>query len=465
MTTVPAKYTTAYYEPGRNKPCVCGSGLKFKKCCRGKYSSNSSEQFKNAFNCGDYEEALLRARNHFTWYALSHKAHTPFLREDNREAGEYLLHIDIEALSEILENLHICYYRLERSNEFIDVVERVKNVISDERWNAKIAYTIGLWHLVDNEDEESAYTSLKSIDIKICQDPDILSLYIQVCQDDISLSDSLSIIDRIISNNRKESVKLQYRVLKAIKYYLVCQQSEADTIFEEAISKFSKLPDEKKSPYGKMQFAYALETYGKATNSQDILKQGRETVLELISEFDEELYTLSYKAKLYSLLGDFEEGLGKHQDAISAYLFSLDQSPSEIAKVFLARSLCNNGEHNKARTLLETISESNLDAPGKFDLAISWAIVSSSTLSVADINNAKERLKKIKTNDPAFIQLRDQWIIDLLETKPKSQQGRIGKLIKSLNKYVILNPNLFGFGINLNRIIDDIEDENRNPEG
>jgi SEC-C motif-containing protein len=58
MTTVPSKFTPAYYEPGRNKSCVCGSGMKFKKCCAGTYSSEAYELFKDAFNKGDYEAAL-----------------------------------------------------------------------------------------------------------------------------------------------------------------------------------------------------------------------------------------------------------------------------------------------------------------------------------------------------------------------------------------------------------------------
>lgn len=465
MTTTPAKFTTAYHEPGRNKPCICGSGLKFEKCCAGVYSSRASKLFRNAFNVGDYKDALVHARNHFTWYALSHKAHTIPLLEANRNAGENLLRIDIEALAELLDNLHLCYYRLGRSDEFLDVIERVRNVVLDRRWDAKIAYTRGLWYLVDKHDKDVAFTALQSIDLQTCHDPDILSLYLQVCPTGLTFTESIEIIDRILTNTRKESVRLQYRVLKAVKYYLVCQQADADKLFEEAILEFAALPEEKKSSYGKLQFAYALETYGKASNRQDILEQGREVVRELIHEAEEEHYSESYVADLHKLLGDCEEGLRKHHDAIAAYSISLEKNPSHLTKVFLARSVCSNGECNDARELLESIDDNLLEEPGQFDLAISWALLAATSLVAGDIGEAKKRLKVIVTHDPLFIQLRDRWMIDLLEAKPESESGRILKLIRSLNKYVILNPNIFGLGININRIIDDVESATQNKQG
>lgn len=465
MASIPAKFMHAYHEPGRNDPCVCGSGLKFKKCCLGAYSSKASELFRNAYNTGDYDEALIHARNWFTWYALSHKAHTIPLLESDRNAGENMLQVDIEALAELLENLHLCYHRLKRNDEFIEVIERVKNTVQDKRWDAKIAYARGLWYSIDRNDDDAAYGALQSIDLQICYDPDILALYLQVCSAKLTLTESIEIIDRILANTQKESVLLQYRVVKAIQYYLVCQQADSDKLLDEAISKFSELPADKKSSYGKLKFAHALEFYGKATNQQKVLEQGREVVIGLIHEANEEHFTAIYKADLHRLLGDFDEGLGNHRDAIKDFSTSLELNPSELTKVFLARSFCNDGQYNKAKELLESIDHTILDKPGKFDLAISWSIVAATFLNENDLVEAKARLKAVEANDPVFIQIRDRWMIDLLEATPKSEPGKIRRLIRSLNKYVSLNPNFFGIGININRIIDDADSTIQNKKG
>jgi len=465
MARIPATFMAAYHEPGRNNPCVCGSGLKFKKCCLGAYSSKASELFRNAYNTGDYDEALIHARNWFTWYALCHKAHTIPLLESDRDAGENMLQVDIEALAELLENLHLCYYRLKRNDEFIEVIERVRNAVQDKRWDAKIAYTRGLWYSVDRNDDDAAYGALQSIDLQTCYDPDILALYLQVCSAKLTLTESVEIIDRILANTQKESVLLQYRVFKAINYYLVCQQADGDKLLEEAISKFSELSADKKSSYGKLKFAHALEIYGKATIQQKVLEQGREVAIGLIREANEEHFTAIYLADLHRLLGDFDEGLGNHRNAIKAFSTSLELNPSELTKVFLARSFCNDGQCNKAKELLESIDHTILDKPGKFDLAISWSIVAATSLNENDLGEAKARLKAIEANDPVFIQIRDRWMIDLLEATPKSEPGKIRRFIRSLNKYVSLNPNLFGIGININRIIDDADSTIQNKKG
>ncbi|MCK4819426.1 hypothetical protein KA005_26875, partial [bacterium] len=193
--------------------------------------------------------------------------------------------------------------------------------------------------------------------------------------------------------------------------------------------------------------------------------QGQEAVNNLIHEAEREHYAESYIADLYKLLGESEDGLGNHQDAYDAYLTSLELNSSELTRVFLARSACNNGECAETRQLLESIDDSLLDESERFDLAIVWALMAATSLVVGDISEAKTRLKAIEAHDPFFIQLRDQWMIALLEAKPKSESGKIRNLILSLNKYVILNPNLFGIGLNINRIIDDAESSPHNKDG
>ena len=69
------------------------------------------------FNEGNYHEALNVCRHHLTWYILSHQAHTvPFLESKTGDADQ-LLSLDIEALADILDLLHNCYYMTGKSEE------------------------------------------------------------------------------------------------------------------------------------------------------------------------------------------------------------------------------------------------------------------------------------------------------------------------------------------------------------
>jgi tetratricopeptide (TPR) repeat protein len=226
----------------------------------------------------------------------------------------------------------------------------------------------------------------------------------------------------------------------------------------------TSLAEGRKSSYGKLKLAYALEIYGKATNQPKALEQGRAVTIDLIREANASHFTTIYMADLHRLLGDFNADLGDYNNAIKEFSLSLELNPSELTKVFLARALCNDGQCGEAKKMLQSIDDAVLNMPGKFDLAISWAIIAANSLDSADIEEAKTRLKSIETKDPVFTQLRDQWIIDLLETTPKTEPGKIRRLIRSLNEYLLLTPNIFGIGININRIIEDADSVMQNKK-
>jgi hypothetical protein len=115
--------------------------------------------------------------------------------------------------------------------------------------------------------------------------------------------------------------------------------------------------------------------------------------------------------------------------------------------VFLARSVSNGGQLDAARGHLEDTDEADLDDAGRFDFAISWALLAAKSLSPADIENAKAKMKAVEAKDPVFIQLRDRWTIDLMELKSTAEPGKIRRMIRRLNACIILNPNFFGLGI------------------
>ena len=112
------------FEPGHKHPCLCGSGKRFKRCCLGKYSSRAQNDAFKEFNNGNYKNALEHCRHHITWYLLCHRAHTiPFLSSGMPEAEE-LLRIDILAMADLVDLLHLCYFRNNISADFPDALDR-----------------------------------------------------------------------------------------------------------------------------------------------------------------------------------------------------------------------------------------------------------------------------------------------------------------------------------------------------
>lgn len=461
MSIVSDKFNTKQYEPSGKKPCVCGSGLKFKRCCAGNYSGKAFRQYRIAYSSGDYKAALMYARYHFTWYVLSHRAHTIPLLEAKKQAGLDFLAIDIEALADHLENLYGCYRALGIGAQFYNVIDSARNLIDDDRWTDKVSYFGGLWHHVEKDDSLEAFRCIEHIDIANCIDVDLLTLYLDVNPNALSQNDLIQIIDRIVENTRDPAIRIQYRCLKAIQYYLYLQDSDGTREFKDAISDYCSAPEKKKSPYGKFMLAKAYESFGTATQDDSVLAKAEETTNELIANAIENELSPNYLANLYGLHGDIQHSLGIHKEAQESYFRSLEKRQDPLTEIFIARSTCLLGDLDAARNRLNGLDDTKLSDPNKFDLALSWAILALTSLSKGDIDISLLRLRAVAASDPLFIHLRDSQLIELLEIKPHPPAKSVQLFLSKLNRYITLKPNLFGIGVDLNRVIDDFSDSNK----
>ncbi len=451
----PPQMYPKYYEPSNDAPCVCGSGRKFKNCCAKKYCSEALRQSSSFYNSGLYEKALKHTRYHLTWYILCVKAHTTNPLAAAFFKTSEMLKVDIEALSEILEQIHHCYYKTGRSKEFPQVISHLSSIIDDPRWELKIIYSQALWYLVDKDDDASAYQKIASVDIDTCTDHNILALYIHVVPQPVQFSRIINIIDRLICHTDSPAEKLQYTVLKGIKYFELSLQSEAEEIMTMAISDYRKLPEEKHSEYGDLQFASALGLYGDLRSDNTALKESLLITERLIEASINKNHSSVHLGDLLRTKGNALQSLKRTKDSIAAYEASLRVNPSEIIKVFLARSMLQENNIIAAKNTLTTVDIQQMDNGELLDLGLSWAFLAVLTRRKDDVQQAINALKRPTLHSPVWIKQRDKWLIDLLEIKPESDGGIISRLLSSLSKYAILTPNIFGVGINVNRIIDD----------
>lgn len=446
----------AKIEPSRNEPCLCGSGRKFKKCCMGTYSDGTQERPFEKYNRGLYEEALVACRHHFTWYVLCHKAHTiPFLASKTQEAAN-LLKVDIEALGSLIDLLHLCYYRTGQTDEFPLVLARVANAIDDSRWRDKLLYQETLWWLFEKEDRAIALNTVSKVDIRTCIDPEILAVYIDVCPDNLPFSEMAGILDRILSNTESQSYKLQYSVLKGIVYALIKDTGRGCEIIRAAIDNYVSLNEKDKSPYGDYQLAHALELLGQISNDKDPANQADAHYTRILKKAKELEYSKGLLAEITKCIGDCKSFLGQYEEAVRFYKESLGYEETDKTKVFLSRAYANDGNTDLSRQVLKSINAQSFDDAYFYDNAISWAILATITLSPDDIQEAKAHLKQAKAYWPLSVAHRDSMLIQLMEITPKTSAGKLRTLLDVLNRYVSLNPNFFGIGININRIVEDI---------
>lgn len=93
------KDTVRSYSIGRNEPCPCGSGRKFKKCCARNNPDESVEEYFEAIkNAENEEEVINLLKAAVKNYPLEHRFLMPLivytLQSNNyQEAGRYLRHV------------------------------------------------------------------------------------------------------------------------------------------------------------------------------------------------------------------------------------------------------------------------------------------------------------------------------------------------------------------------------------
>lgn len=449
-------FPIAKYEPGRNEPCLCGSGKKFKKCCMGAYSDSAQERAFQKYNKGLYEEALLACRHHFTWYVLCHKAHTvPFLTSAPREAAE-LLKIDIEALGSLIDLLHLCYYRTGKADEVPSLLARVAGSIDHQGWRDKLLYQEALWWLFEKEDRTTALNTVSKVNISNCIDPEILAVYLQLCRDDLPFNELAGILDRILANTDSQSYRLQYSVLKGIVYSLINDVKHGCAIIRTAITDYASLDKDDKSPYGDYQLAHALELLGQLSGDKESAAKAESLYMRILQEGKQFGYPKDLLAEIAKCIGDCAAFLERFKNAIQFYESSLSYQESDKTKVFLARANANAGATDLCRQILKSIDDRSLDDGCSYDYAVSWSTLATITLKSDDIQAAKEYLKKSKAHWPLFLVQRDSMLLELMEITPKTSVSKLRGLLQTLNRYISLNPNFFGVGININRIVEDI---------
>lgn len=451
------------FEPHLNAPCLCGSGLKFKRCCYGNhdgYGTAQQEATRKLLNERNFKGALVYARQSITIYTILHKTNTdPYIKSKN-EGVLWLLEIDIKALSELVSTLFDCYRGLEDYEEFIDTTERLRGNINDSRWQRKITYFQILARLGNEWKDPVGKKEIKKLlPIDNEDDPEILQLCFHFLADRATFTRRLALIDRIISVIEKPAELLQYKVAKAVQYLLIGDDKEAISIAEVAIEEYEKGGWENDDIYGKHKRAESISLLADLKKSKKLKKDALSAYRELLLENG---WSTDGLAHIYLELGKCYFHLGKFEKAIENYDLALDKKEDELTKVFMAQAY---GEYelDKAIVMIQDIDESKIDSSGKLDMIFTYAALAVSKSNKKMIKNAVSMLKGASQLDPIFEVRKSELLSEisncLAQGNCELKIGFVKNIANSIatfaSRYLILQPNVAGLGININKIIDD----------
>lgn len=452
------------YKPNLNAPCLCGSGVKFKQCCLGNNDVHCGLMIDSARELllkNDFKGALKLVRLGITNYSILHKTNTePYVFSDN-ETILWLLNIDIKALSELVEYLLDCYRGLHDYSSFECDLERLRNNISDARWQRKITYFQILASLGEHWPEKIGKREVKKLlPINEEDDAEIIQLYLHFCSNELSFKKNIDILDRLLSLVEKPSEKLQYSVVKGIKYLSIGDMEESQTIIEEAIKDYESTDWANDNCYGLVQHAKAISLLGDIKRSAELKSL---SVKEFLSLLDNHKWTDCGVADIHAEIGRSLFHIRKFDEAIEYYEKSLKITDSNLVRIFLSQVKMDLND----KTAIDIIKRVETDIPklseSEFiDFIFTYASISISFNDKEMIGKSLNYLSNSPSLELIFEKQKNEIISQItnlyasgnLKTH-SSVLTKLKSILSRTSRYLILQPNIAGLGININNIVQD----------
>ena len=454
------------YTPTRSSKCFCGSGKIYKRCCADQLpgSKGLGRKAQTAIKNSEFEKALKFVRADIVQYTIWHKTNTEPLALRKTAEIQKLLNLDISALGELLDELFYCYRNTDL-NAFPAVLERLRVNIKDERWQRKISYYHVMYVLYPDWDREVGKKEFNKLGaMKEEEDVEILQLYSDLYKDELSRSEMEKVCNKIIELTQKASDKLHYRGIKAIQCLLMGESKEAEKIIEKAISEFKNAKNqEKMSSYEKYRLAMSLDLFAIIKNDQEFFNESLSLYKALLKEKG---YTKHGRADLYRQIGCIHKNKKEWDLARKAYENAIKITALEIFKVCLSQCFLYLEEKELAIQTISEINVKNLNQEGEYDdyiyaLAGIAIVTGQSELLV----EARSLLKQLNPSEIYFEKTRSYLLLAVIETQEKGvskpiiekTKRMLLKTVKNLSSYLILQPNLFGIGVDVNKVINGVE--------
>jgi len=460
------KYTLKKYKIERNSPCPCGSGRKFKKCCA-QHLHLSPKLYDKAINflkIKDYEKAEVFFRAHLTQYIIWYHEHTVPFHNDRPSEAKLLLLIDIEAIMAIIFQLVKCLYHQKKNNEIDIFLKHSENIICDPRHAFNVRSYRAFWcdYLGNTEDAKVLLRKSDYSNIKLIADNEFgrkgLLFMLKILCLELPLPSNLEILQALIECVEKDIDLVELLSHKALICYVYLDKTSAEKFIDEAIEKIGTLM-KRIDHIEVLHLAVSARTWelkGIISVSEDASRRAIEDLNNLLPFIEHEIDMLSWAntsiGHIYNFMGDLKRAQEYLQRA-----YNLKQTTITSLDLAHINSLLGNIE--EARNCLNEIRVKDMDKNLSIDY---YAVQANIAIKAADKSSARVICKKLANLDISIPQLKElrniisYSLYDMINKK-SDPDSLIQRIIKGMSRYLIIQPNIFGIGININEIIKSSE--------
>jgi tetratricopeptide (TPR) repeat protein len=410
--------------------------------------------------------AILSMRADVTQYTIWHIDHTaPFKGQPAPTfRGKSLLKIDVEALSEYVNRLIRGYMLAGWRDRVPAMLARLEGNIDDPSWRAKIAYHKAMDRLLRDDRDGAASELAKAGPVTPASDDiDLLQAHLDLHGSEIGLTDTLALMDRILELTTSRADRLQYGGARAFQLIMAGDSKGGHDALVEVVRIGREM--EANKPFGsrsQLWFCRALEGVAVETRDQEMFD---EVVRRLTPLRDGEELTREGRAHVGRSIGDALRYGGQYEQGIEAYRIAFDLEEDSALVTFEAECRLRAGDPDRAFATLERVDVPSLPVPEFADFAFTYFYVAMARKDRGALEMALDLLKRARTPQPYFENMRLTHIVTIQDAlaalaaqTPLPKAKGLSNFLRSVSRYVQLQPNYNGVGINLNNVLDDVAD-------
>lgn len=436
------------YAPGGKENCLCGSGFKYKNCCKDEWP-------KYDYRVDDVSprspvQKLKKLRAHITWYRLCHSAHTVQDIRSGRDATK-MLELDLASMQEMTRNALALYKSCGCSDDYPLMLHQLSCAIADNRWAWFLCAEEALFFLVFKNNRSHARSVMAKFRWQDVESSEFLEVYLDVHSGRLGHVDMVAIASKVVDLTGCASSKFQYQFIIAVQYFLQNDSERAEKLARQAILDFEQTEADDRTDYGRVLLARGYMHLGEILANKEMLAKAIEL---LLLECSDERFTSKATADFLCDVGQCYFALEKYYLAEKYYSQSISTSASPLASVYLGKVQVYLGRLDRARGIFADLDLVKMSSANFFDYAIVVCELALRTKSSEDVSKALGMIKSVRTNDPYFMNVIKELIVALYEL-PRKSASRVESLLRAINKYVTLNPNFNGMGVDFNSMIDD----------
>lgn len=408
-----------------------------------------------------WTKVLWAIRADLTQYTIYHRTNTvPLMRVLPPEEIE-ILAVDIEALHETVDQLEAAYWQLGRLAEFPLVIERLRGNVDDPRWQRKLTYhqAVTAFHRGDRDGARRELAKLGPVTPAEI-DLDILRLYLDIDVEDVGIAEKLRLYDRIFDLTESSADHIRYGLAKGVELLLAGDGRGAAATLDIAL-RIARTSEEefKFAPDEELWLCKLLEVSGIANQEP---KHFLEAATRLKSMTLTDFWAPAGLGHLNHCLGDVLRLAHCWEDAAAAYAagFAVDGNPA--SRIFEASCRLAQGRTGDALSIANSLDIDALNEAERADFAIAYAAIAIATRDAERLRDAAARLRSVRPGHPYFVNdnLRARLAVDhallaIASGVPVPKSSRLLDLIGSLSRWIMIQPNVAGFGLNINNMVDD----------